>query len=157
MTHYLLPVADEILRLSKTEGRELTPLQLMKLSYICYGWYSATDGARLFQERIEAWRYGPVMPALYHQTKRWGRGPIPEIPDSRPTSIEKSLSVYLRAVIDRYGHLTGRQLSSLTHQKGSPWDQVYRPGVPDIEIPHDVIARYYKAKLDDYTATASTA
>lgn len=34
-------VADDILKLAKRRGLELTPMQLVKLAYIAYGWYLA--------------------------------------------------------------------------------------------------------------------
>ena len=73
-------VADDILKLAKRRGMVLTPMQLMKLVYIAYGWYLAMHNARLFDDRIEAWKYGPVIPNLYHATKHFGGNIIPHIP-----------------------------------------------------------------------------
>lgn len=43
----------------------LTPQKLMKLCYIAHGCHLAIGGEPLFDDRIEAWRYGPIIPALY--------------------------------------------------------------------------------------------
>ena len=145
----LISVADEVLRISKRDDRLLTPMKLMKLTYISFGWYIANYDQRLFPERIEAWRYGPVMPRLYHTTKEWGRDSIPfDKIDAEQNSIDGEGSKFLKLVLDAYGHLTGIQLSQLTHQDGSPWHQVYRPNVLGIEIPQDVIHKYYKGLLN---------
>ena len=155
MTYRITSVADKILQLAKAQKRGLTPLQLMKLAYISFGWYIANFETRLFAERIEAWRYGPVMPRLYRITKVWGRNPIPldKISD-QPNSIDERGSEILGLVFNAYGHLSGIQLSSLTHQDGSPWHKVYRDGVPDIEIPEHLIYEHYKGMLD--AANSST-
>ena len=145
----LIDVADEVLRLSKSEGRALTPMKLMKLTYISFGWFIANYNRRLFPERIEAWRYGPVMPHLYHTTKEWGRNVIPfDKIDAEQKSIDGDGSKFLELVLNAYGHLSGIQLSQLTHQEGSPWHQVYRPDEFGIEIPERIIYEYYKGRLD---------
>lgn len=73
----VLTVADAILKIAKSKGVSLTPMQLMKLVYIAHGWSLGLRGIDLFRNRIEAWQYGPVMPDLYHATKQFGRNPIP--------------------------------------------------------------------------------
>ena len=55
-------IADDILKLAKRRDLTLTPMQLVKLAYIAYGWYLAIYEKRLFDDRIEAWKYGPIIP-----------------------------------------------------------------------------------------------
>ncbi len=59
-----ITVADELLRLAKRSGISLSPMKLMKLVYIAQGWHLAIKDAVLFGNRIEAWKYGPVIPDL---------------------------------------------------------------------------------------------
>lgn len=140
----VLTVADAILKIAKARGETLTPMQLMKLVYIAHGWSLGLRNTDLFRNRIEAWQYGPVMPDLYHATKQFGRSPIPlEMvgtgePDVAPQDLD-----FLEDVYDKYGHLSGPQLSYLTHQRGTPWDQVYRPESRNWEIPDRLIREHY--------------
>ena len=150
MTNPLVSVADEILRLSTLKDRRLTPMKLMKLSYISFGWYIANYNVRLYPERIEAWRYGPVMPVLYYEYKKWGRSPIDYTVSDKENSISDNIKDFLKLVEEEYGRFSGVQLSALTHQKGSPWHQVYKTDVPGIEIPEQIIYKYYKTQLDAY-------
>src|SRR5215467_7486621 len=71
-------VANEFLYLAKEERRPVTPMQLLKLVYFAHGWYLALTGERLIDERVEAWKYGPVVPSIYHEFKRFGNEPITE-------------------------------------------------------------------------------
>lgn len=145
MTYSVITIADAILKIAKMRGRQLTPLQLMKLVYIAHGFSLVLRDVDLFRERIEAWKYGPVIPDLYHATKHFGRKEIPfnQISDE-PPSVDADTRVFLEDVFANYGHLSGYTLSSLTHQKGAPWDQVYVDGVLNIEIPDDIIRDHYE-------------
>lgn len=66
-------VANEFLHLAKDEGRSVTPMQLLKLVYFAYGWYWAFADDRLLDERVQAWKYGPVVPSVYHEFERANR------------------------------------------------------------------------------------
>ncbi len=118
----VLTVADAILKIAKSKGVSLTPMQLMKLVYIAHGWSLGLRGIDLFRNRIEAWQYGPVMPDLYHATKQFGRNPIPlHMVGEGPPPVSMEDVDFLTDVFDKYGHLSGPQLSYLTHQSGTPW------------------------------------
>lgn len=142
----VLTVADAILKIAKARGQSLTPMQLMKLVYIAHGWSLGLRNVDLFRNRIEAWQYGPVMPDLYHATKRFGRDPIPLhlVGDASQLPVSHDDAAFLADVYNKYGHLDGIQLSYLTHQGGTPWDCVYRQGVSRIEIPDELIRRHYR-------------
>lgn len=49
----------------------------------------------------------------------------------------------VRQVYDIYGKKSGPALSRLTHQHGSPWQLVYRPGSFGDVIPNDLIEDHY--------------
>ncbi|MBC6413181.1 MAG: SocA family protein [Hyphomonadaceae bacterium] len=150
-------VADEILKTAKREGLRLTPMQLVKLAYIAHGWSLAIMGRPLFSEPVEAWKYGPVIPALYHATKHHGRNPIPSelIDEEAESPLTERVRSFLEDFVKKYGRLSGVALSSLTHRHGTPWHQVYRKGVGNIPIDDARIAAHYKQKLDEYRNSAS--
>lgn len=142
----VMTVADDILRVAKARGKALTPLQLVKLTYIAHGYALGMGVGDLFNSRIEAWKYGPVIPDLYHSTKSYGRNPIPldRIGDGRALTGDAARVV--DCVMDRYGDHDGIALSNLTHRAGTPWQQVYVEGA-NVEIPDDRIADHYRQLL----------
>lgn len=154
--HSVLAVADAILKIAKRQGKVLTPLQLMKLVYIAHGWSLGLNRGDLFRERIEAWKYGPVIPDLYQATKQYGRNAIPftKIADG-PMPVDQSTEELLKWVVDQYGDRSGTALSALTHRSGTPWDQVYVDGVFGIEIPDSLIKTHYETLLNDRYRAAS--
>lgn len=134
-------IANEFLRKAGSAGSTLTHMQVQKLVYLAHGWHLAlTDGDPLIKERVLAWQYGPVIEELYYEFAGFKRDPI----DRRFVDLmadkmgldalfEPSISeddAMARNVIDAvwegYSHYSGSQLSSLTHQPDTPWDQAQK-------------------------------
>ncbi|RNJ74961.1 MAG: DUF4065 domain-containing protein [Nitrosopumilus sp. D6] len=147
-------VADYLI--SKGQGL-LTPLQIIKLIYISHGYTLAIHNRPLTHDRIEAWKYGPVLPVLYHALKIHASKPIPNLyycgtntlvsVDKREKFfndvIEKPIKDILDRVLEAYGDMTGNELSAITHEKGTPWHICYRKNEFSIEIPDDIIKNHY--------------
>lgn len=154
-------VANEFLELAKNDGKQLTPMQLQKLVYFAYGWYMAITGERLLDERVEAWQWGPVIPSLYSEFRRYGSEPITApageayvengqivIRPHRLNSGDPARDILARQIIARvwqvYGRYSASQLSSMTHAENSPWSQVYDKDVRNTDIPDNVIKEYFE-------------
>ena len=74
------------------------------------------QGKDLFSDRIEAWKYGPVIPNLCRMTKSYGRNPIPHecISDLIETNIDLNTQTFLENVFEQYGNLTNCLIKSNT-------------------------------------------
>src|SRR3990167_3308538 len=55
----------------------ISNLKLQKLVYYAQGFFLAMHETPLFENDIEAWTHGPVVPELYRQFKEFGRNSIP--------------------------------------------------------------------------------
>jgi len=100
----------------------MTHKKLQKLCYYAQAWYCALyDGTPLFEDEIQAWVHGPVVPTLYpiYAEYKWMLIPQKEFDASELD--EKAVNI-LEAVYDTYGGLSGDQLESLTHSE-DPWIQ----------------------------------
>lgn len=138
-------IANRFLDLARRDKRALTIMQVLKLVYIAHGWMLGLYRRPLIADPIEAWRYGPVVPALYEQLRHFGARFITDRL-SEPltaTPIDAEEQQIIVEVFERYGDKTGVQLSSITHTDGSPWATYYRAGLPSLEIPQDIIEDYY--------------
>src|SRR4051794_9267350 len=69
-------IANFFIGLAAAKGEKLSPMKLQKLLYYACGWYAGYTGQPLIDEAIEAWDYGPVIPSIYHEFKRFGSGSI---------------------------------------------------------------------------------
>ena len=64
-----LDVANHFVECS---GYTKTNLQVMKLTYISHGYMLAIYDEPLIYDEVEAWDHGPVIPAAWHEFKKWG-------------------------------------------------------------------------------------
>ena len=108
-------VAAYILQLH--EG-SMSTMKLQKLCYYSQGFSLAWDEAPLFNEEIEAWANGPVVYELYRQHR--GAFSVSSWESGNPQNLTTSQRDTIQAVVEGYGHLSGYQLSEMTHNE-RPW------------------------------------
>lgn len=124
------------------QGDMMTNLRLQKLLYFAQGWNLARYGKPLFDDEIEAWPYGPVVPAVYEEYKHCGRSVIAgELPEADAFTEEEF--ALLLDVAREYEKIGTTSLVSMTHKRGAPWDGVNGRGI----IPRDSIRSYFAAQL----------
>jgi uncharacterized phage-associated protein len=70
VARYFIAAADS------DEG--ISNLKLLKMCAYAQGVCLAYLGHPLFDDEMEAWQHGPVVPTLYHKYKEWGRNPVPQ-------------------------------------------------------------------------------
>jgi len=161
-----LSVANYFVEKSLSGAKDLKPLKLMKLVYIAHGYMLALyDESALNPrfDRVEAWKYGPVIPSVYHSFKIYGNQPITKKTEifSGETKSEGIITIQMSTpeledekarkacdfVWKNYYHYTDSELVDLLHKPGSPWALVYEEGKNN-EIP-DIVTRVYYRKIVD--------
>jgi len=144
-------VALKFLELAKKESKFLDPMKLLKMVYIAHGYYLAYFDKPLIKDSIQAWKYGPVIPTLYHTIKRYPSSSYVEydfIEIYSNNDIKGKDLEYLESFWNHYKDFTGLQLSDLTHQDGTPWKEVYKDDELNVEIMDDLIKSHYKKKIN---------
>jgi len=87
------------------------------------------DEELLFDDRIEAWAGGPVLPEIYRQHK--GEFKVSEWTNGDPTKLSKDQEETVDEVLRFYGVQKAQFLSDLTHRE-DPW-KIAREGMADME------------------------
>ena len=81
MAYKALDIAKKLIKLADYDtangGDNLTNLRLQKLLYYEQGYHLAQFGTTLFDEEIEAWMYGLVVPSVYEYYHPNGSKPLP--------------------------------------------------------------------------------
>lgn len=97
----------------------MTHKKIQKLCYYAQAWHCTLfQGERLFEDEIQAWIHGPVIPEIYRKYADYGWSEIPK--HEGPVNICDSSLEILNAVYNTYGHYSGDQLERLTHSE-DPW------------------------------------
>lgn len=121
-------------------GDPVTQLQLHKLLYFAQGWHLARFGEPLFQDEIEAWKFGPVVPYIYQKYKHYGRnGIMREGVPSAANNLTADEYALLLDVAQEYMRYSAAGLVALTHEPGTPWSEA---AIDDV-IPKSEIERFF--------------
>lgn len=128
-------------------GTRVTAWKLQKLVYYSQAWSLVWDDEPLFEDEIQAWANGPVIPALYQQHRGRFRLYAGDIAGD-PTVLTRDERDTIDAVLHYYGDKSSQWLSDLTHME-SPWRDA-RAGLPDgassqREITPEAMAAYYES------------
>lgn len=148
MSHYALDIAKKIIHCTDVEkGDIISNLKLQKMLYYMQAYWLAIFKKPLFEEEIEAWMYGPVVPSVYDHFKKFGSSAImPENVDE-PVFLnfdndEKDL---FNNVIEEYGQFSAVKLMEMTHNE-TPWKSV-STGKGNI-ISKDLLKEYFLTQVE---------
>lgn len=147
-------IAKQFLKLAGEENKGLEPMKLLKLTYIAQGWYLGFYDKPLFSNDIQAWKYGPVIPDLYHVTKRFGyrNVDIETLELWSDNKVKSEDQNFVKAVWNVYKNYSGLDLSTMTHMKDTPWDETYDPKIYHNSIDNDIIRVHYKKLIHERTS-----
>lgn len=152
MEHDARSVANELIRRAHDVGRDITPMQVLKLAYYCHAWMLGLYHRPLLEQPIEAWKYGPVVPEIYRSLRRYGGEPVRRPIDLESAGVtERLYDPYeiniINQVSAKYGSLSGIRLSAMTHAPGTPWHQVWTKHGRNVVIPDPIIEDYYSQEV----------
>lgn len=147
--------------LAKQSG--ITQMQLQKILYYAHGWHLGLRGEPLLDEMVEAWRYGPVVPSIYHEFKDLGARKIKRlatdfnfrtydfdlVPEVNPK--DQFVSQVLARIWEVYKNYSAADLSRMTHASNSPWSITRRkhPGLKGVDIPNELIQEHFQDRIEN--------
>lgn len=134
--------------------KPMSHLKIQKLVYLAYKEYLFKYKQSLFEEKIVAYKYGPVVEEVYQTFKEYGASTI-TMDDSTEyilkdihfpqamgrmllaRDVDKIVPILLK-IVEEYGDFSGGDLVDFTHVENGPWSTVYQPYL-NCEITDDVI------------------
>jgi uncharacterized phage-associated protein len=134
----------------------MSAMKLQKLVYYSQAWHLVWAEDRLFPESIEAWANGPVVREVFNGHR--GRFTVaPPWKSGDASALQPYERGTVDAVLDTYGELSGRTLSTLTHDE-DPWREARRGLAPTdrsaTAIDLDTMQEFYSALDLDEEAVA---
>lgn len=159
-----LSVANYLIDLANKGKKQITQLGLMKRVYIAHGFSLAINNKSLLDKRfdkVEAWKYGPVIPSVYHSFKQYKASPITnkaivmewddkthEMSFPEPKLSDANSKKIVEMVWKRYRDFSDSEMVSLTHREGTPWSICYI-AEQNMPIPDEITEMYYKALINN--------
>ena len=117
--------------IDQENNKDVDNIKVNKLVYVSLGFSLGMEDFVLFDEDVEAWKFGPVIPSVYHHFKKYKDQKIKKQLDAdshgRPiTQVgDKENLGILKGVWEIYNGKNGKELVDLTHQEGTPWWAYY--------------------------------
>ncbi len=143
MSYDPFTIANYIITKLKDRDKDISVMQILKLQYIAHGYTLALLNKPLFDAKIKAWTYGPVVNELYFKLKEQGDN-IAKIGFNNDETIDTDRKNIIDRVLKIYDGKTAWQLSDLTHEPFSPWSEaICKSGFYTI-IQNKDIKKYYE-------------
>lgn len=145
-----LDIAKYILCFAQNNGDTITNLKLQKLLYYAQAWYLVNnENNKLFEDNIEAWPYGPVVPCVYNEFKSFGRLPI-DIDCNLENDFKNicgNTKQYLNEFCEFFLRFSATELVAMTHQE-KPWIEAINKGLYTV-IDTNTMCNFYKDMLNN--------
>ena len=147
MTYKALDIAKKLIYKAQEDepngGERLTNLKLQKLLYYQQGFHLAAFGTPLFEENVESWMYGPVVPCVYDEYAQYGSSVLPE--EDSSIMLKEEEEILFNEVYQAYREFSAIGLMNRTHSE-QPWIEA---------VPHDrgtvisceSMSEYFKTQL----------
>jgi len=150
-------VANFLLDQADLAGVGISHLSLQKLLFFAHAWHLAQFDRPLVIGTFQAWRFGPVLRAVYDSFRMAGKKPI----RIRATKLDLATGTFvvcdealsdevqelLVAVMASGASLPSWYLSELTHRQGSPWEVIWKRASNEVnvgmKIPNELIRQYF--------------
>lgn len=140
-----------------------THLKLQKLVYLCYADYLCECKSKLFNDKIYAYKLGPVVKSIYSKYKKSGNKFLAVEDDimmldesekkmparsrilASENGIKKLMSI--DKTIEKYSKFSANELVDLTHKKQTPWSKAGAGIFSYKQIRDELIIKFHKNEI----------
>jgi uncharacterized phage-associated protein len=141
-----MPTAHDVARYLVSQvdddgGDSMSNLKLQKLLYYSQGFHLAAYGKPLFNEPIEAWVHGPVVPDVYRTLKHFGSNAVQMDPPDLSQFAGEDLEL-IDEVYSVYGQFSPTGLRNMTHDE-PPWKRTPQGGI----ISHELMREFFRTRI----------
>ena len=133
-------------------------LKIQKLLYYAQACSLALNNRKLFEEKIVAWRYGPVVENIFQKYKVCGKNGIEYV---EPVIIDEDTAALLEFIYIHFGSMNAYELANYTHQDDCFKTTPQQRTIPESKIKADFEKKWLKdvnigEKEQEYKEMAET-
>lgn len=141
MTYSALDVAKYVINHEHTKNRAITNLRLQKLLYFVQANVLVDTKKPCFDDEMEAWDYGPVVPAVYNEYCRFKSQAIDSAEEYDIS--DSSIKDIIDGVLDFLSDTDTFELVQITHSQ-TPWIEARQRGLHAV-ISKESIKNFFEA------------
>lgn len=142
IANYLLVKASK----SEGEAANISNLKLQKLLYYVQGFHTVLLERPAFEDRMEAWLHGPVLPSIYREFRHYGNEQIPAPSLEEAQKVDEETAELIDEVFQVYAKHSAWHLRNLTHEE-KPWLDNYNESGSQ-EITQDDLVNFFPTLLE---------
>lgn len=147
----VMDVAEYVLDYCENELKKpITNLQLQKTLYYVQGMYVAKYDKPLFDNNIEAWPYGPVVPEAYYSYSNFLSKPIVGVKPLTENLFTEEEKNFINGIVNKMIEIKPWELVDKTHEE-LPWKKSNIPG-RKMPIKFDLIEGWFKEHQEEVGA-----
>lgn len=136
MNYKAIDIAKYIISKCTIDQHPISNLQLQKILYYVQKTFLVNEMVA-FEDEIEAWQFGPVVPEVYYQYCGFGAMRIRMEYD---TNICSDYTNIINPIVEKKRVLDPWEMVEDTHKPGKAWNQIYNNGLGNhCVIPKDLI------------------
>lgn len=138
MSYSALEIAKYVIDKCTRDEQPVSNLQLQKILYYIQKTF-LKNGTEAFEDEMEAWQFGSVVPNVYYQYCGFGAMAIRM---RYETNIVELFMKIIDPIVDKKRKLDPWDMVEDTHQEGKAWAEIYRNGLGNHHIiPKELIKR----------------
>ena len=146
MSYSSIEVSYKIIAsINYNQGETISNLKLQKILYYMQGFFIAVFNEKLFNEPIEAWQYGPVVPQAYFYFNTFGSNAITTNGNEKIIELTNAEAELFNDVMEEYGQFSAVKLMSMTHEE-LPWKKTFHTN-PKGEITFELMKEYFSTQI----------
>ena len=135
---------------------KMTQTRLQKILYFIYADYLLKFNKKIFDDKISAFQYGPIINRIYDKYKNNNdseNDKLLSIDEKYKDALTARLLVgkeglqklnFINDELVKYQNLSTEELVALTHKDDTPWSKNYQPDQKFSQISDDDIIKYHK-------------
>lgn len=139
-----IDVARYIIAHCNRNGQTISNLKLQKILYFIQAEFLVVQDKPCFQEQIEAWDFGPVVPEVYRHYKVFGSAAIPSLRSEDYYPFKNKDKLLMDGIIDECANYSASELVEYIHNQ-SPWITAYGQGRSAV-ITNESIKSFFEEK-----------
>ena len=125
MSYNVFEIARYIIYYETQSGRYVNNLRLQKLLYFVQAKYLVEKEKPLFEERMEAWNFGPVVPKVYREYSYYGLNHIFCYDETDDFLIDSDTKKIINSMLDSCSEYATSTLVDIIHGQ-EPWIHAHK-------------------------------